>query len=526
MLLREIPLKETGLFPKIVTDYLSGNDFLKPFYQYNPDLNSFEEVIKNKTFTAQSRELLSSVLLDQYQELKIGNKPVIENIKALKNENTFTVTTGHQLSIFTGPLYFIYKILTTIKLAEELKLKYPNQHFVPVFWLASEDHDFAEVNHIHLLDKTVEWNIDSENLPVGRISTQKIKLFIDEVKLLFANNTHLPDLLKLFEEIYLTSENLSIATRKMVDALFSKYGLVVIEPDDKKLKESFKQIMMDDIFYQKSFTALNNTNAKLDKKYKLQIHGREINFFYLSKEGRNLIKQIDEDKFSVINTEIYFTKEQLQKEVEYNSNNFSPNVVLRPVYQEVILPNLAYIGGPGEIAYWLQLKEVFETHHIPFPVLWMRNSFLLINPHLSQKIKKSGLDVSDYFFSNENLTKRYIQNQSAYFSNDSINNIDMEMQKMVDIVMKVDNQIASKLITQKVDLQYFFDKLKKDVSDKLKQKSEQELLQIHHIKETLFPKGSPQERYDNILQHAGASKFIGIIYKHTYLNSGLSILEI
>jgi uncharacterized protein YllA (UPF0747 family) len=284
--------------------------------------------------------------------------------------------------------------------------------------------------------------------------------------------------------------------------------------------------MMDDIFNQKSFVALNNTNSRLDKKYKLQIHGREINFFYLSKEGRNLIKQIDGDKFTVVNTEIHFTKNQLLNEIENNPDNFSPNVVLRPVYQETILPNLAYIGGPGEIAYWLQLKEVFETHHIPFPVLWMRNSFMIINQHLSQKIKKSGLDISDYFLSSENLVKKYIHHQSAYFSNTSINNIDLDMQKLVDIVMKVDNQIASKLITQKVDLQYFFDKLKKDVSNKLKQKSEQELLQIHHIKEILFPKGSPQERYDNVLQHGGSAKFIDIIYNHTKLNSGLSILEI
>ncbi len=277
MTLKEIPLAETGMFPKIVLDYLSGNDFLKQFYKYSPDLDSFDEAIKQRHFTIQSRNNLSSVLLAQYSSLGINDQAVLANIQALQNENTYTVTTGHQLCVFTGPLYFIYKILTTIKLAEELNIKYPKNHFVPVFWLASEDHDFEEVNHIHLFNKTFTWQTDSNNQPVGKISTSTLTSFIKEIKTLFANSEKLPSLLLLLEEAYMKSENLSEATRRIVHSLFGKYGLVMIEPDNEKLKQSFKKVMIDDILEQKSFSAINQTNSVIEEDYKLQINGREIN---------------------------------------------------------------------------------------------------------------------------------------------------------------------------------------------------------------------------------------------------------
>ncbi len=527
MTLKEIPLAETGMFPKIILDYLSGNDFLKQFYSLSPDLNSFGEAIKNRRFTTQSRENLVSVLLDQYSSIGITDEKVLANIHSLKNENTFTVTTGHQLCVFTGPLYFIYKILTTIKLSEELKLKYPNNHFVPVFWLASEDHDFEEVNHIHLFNKTVTWKTDSQNKPVGKISTHSLSGFINEVKTLFANSEHLPSLLILFEEAYLKSSTLSEATQKIVHALFGNYGLVTIEPDDERLKQSFKKVMLDDIIEQKSFKAISRTNSVLEEKYKLQINGREINFFYLSEQGRHLIKKVD-SSFIVANTDIKFSEIEIKKEIETHPEKFSPNVVLRPVYQEMILPNLAYIGGPGEIAYWLQLKDVFEIHDIDLPILWLRNSFMLLNKSLQNRIEKSGLDVSLFFESSEKLSKLFLEKVAGFDINETTDLIDGNIQKMIDELKKLDNQLASKLIKHKNEQIAFYGKLKKEINEKLKEKLEQDLTKVLKIKETLFPNGTPQERFENYLQYDSSfpTSLIQIIFDNLNLNGQFKILYI
>lgn len=527
MILKEIPLTETGMFPKIVLDYLSGNDFLKQFYSFSPDINSFAEAIKNRRFTSKQRENLVTVLLNQYSSIGINDKKVLANIQSLKNENTFTVTTGHQLCVFTGPLYLIYKILTTIKLANELKIKYPENHFVPIFWLASEDHDFEEVNHIHLFNKTFTWQIDSKNQPVGKISTHSLSHFINEIKTVFANSGHLPSLLLMFEDAYLKSENLSEATRKIVHSLFGKYGLVMIEPDEKKLKKNFIQVMIDDIVEQKSFVAINQTNSVLEKEYKLQIHGREINFFYLSEHGRHLIKIVDSN-FIVANTELKFTEEEIKIEIETYPEKFSPNVVLRPVYQEMILPNLAYIGGPGEISYWLQLKNVFKIYGIDFPVLWLRNSFLLLNKNLQNRIEKTGLDVSDFFESSEKISKKFLEKIAGFDSNEMIKNIDSTIQQMIDELKKVDNQLASKLIKHKNEQIAFFNKLKKEINEKLKEKSEQDLTKVIKIKETLFPNGTPQERFENYLQYDTnyPTLLIQNIFDDLELNNQFKILSV
>jgi len=519
--LKEIPLAETGMFPKIVLDYLAGNDFLKQFYKYSPDLNSFGDAIKNRRFTSQSRENLVSVLLDQYSSIGITDEKILSNIHSLKSENAFTVTTGHQLCVFTGPLYFIYKILTTIKLAEELKMKYPENHFVPVFWLASEDHDFEEINHIHLFNKTFIWQTDPNNQPVGKISTHSLSVFINEIKTLFPNSEHLPALLLLFEEEYLKSENISIATRKIVHALFSKYGLIMIEPDDVRLKKSFTKVMLDDIVEQKSFAAINQTNSVLEQEYKLQIHGREINFFYLSEQGRHLIKKVDSN-FIVANTDIKFSENEIKNEIGNHPERFSPNVVLRPVYQEMILPNLAYIGGPGEISYWLQLKNVFEVHEVDFPILWLRNSFMLLNKKLQNRIEKTGLDFLDFFQSTEKLSKKFLEKVAGFDTNEISNSIDEKFQQMIDELKKIDNQLASKLIKYKNEQIAFFNKLKKEINEKLKEKSEQDLAKVIKLKEVLFPDGTPQERFENYFQYD--SNFPTILIQHVFDNLELTTL--
>jgi bacillithiol biosynthesis cysteine-adding enzyme BshC len=506
MLYKSIPFENTGLYSKIILDYIRQADAIKPFFEYAPSMDAFRGAIDNRKFTQEKRDVLVDVLQKQYAEIGVNSKQakaVFTNIEALKNSDTFTVTTGHQLALFTGPLFFMYKIISTIRLSQELKVKYPEKHFVPIFWLASEDHDFAEINHIYLDGKKISWEIDSQNQPVGVLPVASLTSMIAQVKEALKDAPDKAKLIALFEDAYTTSNTLSEATRKIVHALFGEYGLVMIEPNDRELKKQFTAVMHNDVITGNSFAALAATNSKLERsKYKLQIHGREINFFYLSAEGRNLIRK-EHGKYIINQTEISFTEEEMKLEIDSHPERFSPNVVLRPVYEEAILPNLAYIGGPGEIAYWLQLKFVFQAHGVDFPMVVLRNSVMLTHKAIIHKLGKKGISIEQLLLKDEELIKAFANIEHSLDISKHVAGLDAMAQQTIDMVMPFDNKIASELIQWKVAMNEYMDKTRLEIARKKKEKSEEGIVQLLAIKHGLFPEGKPQERHDTLLQHTG-----------------------
>jgi len=499
-----IPITSTGLIPAITKDYLEQKDILKPFYKYAPNIDSFGEAIKNNCFSVESRTILVDALLNQYKNggIDLGeNDATYLNTLSIKNANTFTVTTGHQLALFTGPLYFIYKIATVINLAKQLKDKYPQQNFVPVFWMASEDHDFEEISSIYILGKEIKWQKDTHSKPVGLIDNTGIEALIEQLIPILGERDKAKKWIKLLQESFLTNNNFSIGTRKLVHELFKNHGLVIIDADNKALKALLKPVMVSDIFKQKSFNAIQNTNKALSENYKLQINGREVNFFYLHPElGRKLIKPAG-THFILNDTEAVFTKDELQLEIENYPERFSPNVVLRPVYQELILPNLAYIGGPAEVAYWLQLQQVFEAHLVPFPVVMQRNSYLLLGKSIKDKIEKMGLSIGDMFLNDSDLTDKYLQKHSASNFLENANQVDVLLQQMFDEVKNIDpisgkEILQFKLETKKVLMANF-----KSYKKVREQKQEDNIVKMLKLKERIFPNGTFQERLENVMMH-------------------------
>lgn len=503
MLYKNIPAADAKLFSKLVLDYIEGNPSVSPFYRYRPVISSFDEVITNRQFESSKRAVLVDVLQQQYAGIgasKKDSKRVFENIQKLSEPNTFTVTTGHQLALFTGPLYFIYKIITTIRLADELALRYPDKNFVPVFWMASEDHDFAEINHVYVKGQKLEWLTENNNQPVGRLKTEGIQHVITQLKSLLGESS---DLISLFEKSYTETNTLSDATLRLVHALFAEQGLVIVEPDNKQLKAQFTNVMTDDIFKHSSFKAIIETNGKLDQNYKLQVTGREINFFYLSETGRNLIVKTPKG-FEVQNTKLVFSAAEMEEELKQYPERFSPNVVLRPVYQECILPNLAYIGGPGEIAYWLQLKGVFETHQVDFPMVVLRNSVLLLHQSSIHKIEKRKVAVEQLFNQTDLLVKEFVSAEHPVSLDASKQSLDTVLQSAIDQVMSFDNQLASDIITLKKKTLDELEKVQRELVKRKKQKSESDILILKAIQSELFPANQPQERYDTLVTFAGS----------------------
>ena len=406
-----IPFHKTGFFSKTMTDYLDQKESIKQFYNNFPDMKGFASQIHEKatSFPQVTRKELVTVLQDQYSNI-IASEATLENIKSLENKDTFTITTGHQLNLFTGPLYFLYKILSTINLSETLAEQFPMQRFVPVYWMATEDHDFEEINYFNFKDKKVTWD-RPEGGAVGRFSLEGLQEVFASFSKQLGDSKNAIFLSQLFEKAYVSQNNLADATRYIANELFKSYGLVILDADDQRLKNIFAPLMKDELLNQTSKKAVSKTILNLEKDYKVQVNPRDINLFYLTENSRERIIE-NEGQYPIHNTDLVFSEAEILKELENHSDRFSPNVIMRPLYQEVILPNLCYIGGGGELAYWLQLKAYFEAVEIPFPILLLRNSVQIVSKKQVKKLHNLDISFEEMFMEQHLLLAKKVQENS------------------------------------------------------------------------------------------------------------------
>jgi len=432
--LEHISFQDIAGIPQLIKDFLrddlpefSGITFSKEHLNHKiPE--------KQKSFSADQRNILSEVMKAQHSALTLYEKQKF-NLKSIGEENTFTITTGHQLNLFTGPVFFIYKILQTIKLAENCKNIFPDHHFVPVFWMATEDHDFDEINHFRTTRNYYEISAKSGGA-VGRIILEDLS-FIDEFESEFKDSVYGTELILMMKKAYQKGRTLSEATRILVQEIFGEYGLLILDGDDSRLKsemqETFKSELLGNALFENSQEKVEFLRSKYGK---VQVNPREINLFYLS-ETRNRIEKIG-DKFQILDTNFSFTEEEILNELQEHPERFSPNALMRPVYQETILPNLCYIGGNAEVMYWLELFDYFERLSLPFPVLLPRNSMLFLSEKNLKKMNNLGLKIQDFFKNFAELTKDFVLN---------------------------DNEILSLLNNQEKLLKEHFDKLKTKASE-------------------------------------------------------------
>lgn len=485
-----LPFEATHSFSSIFLDYIAENPALRPFYQLAPKLEHFKQAIDNKPFTKEKRETLVKALEKQYANIP---NPPSEQIKSLLEPNTFTVTTGHQLCLYTGPIYFIYKILTAIRLAEELKKQYPAYHFVPVYWLASEDHDFEEVNHFHLFGQKITWE-SSQKGAVGKFQTTELEAVFAQMQ------ERLPE----WESLYQNSKNLSEATIKLVHHLLGQYGVVCLDADEPTLKRALLPVMEQDIFEQKSYTLVNQTNELLAQVgYKTQVNPREINFFYLREGFRERIVANPNQPlaYQTVQGEYTFTADSLRQEMQAFPERFSPNVLLRPIYQEMILPNLAYVGGPGELAYWLQFKKLFEAYQVQMPILFPRNFGLIIAKTVGKKLTKLNLTAADIFQPENVLKERII----AQTTGEKLT-LEQARQELENTFQNIhtqaevwDKSLYGSIEAEKVKMMKGLENLEKRLQKAQEAKAETEIKQLASVKEKIFPQGNLQERHDNVL---------------------------
>ena len=512
MEIQRLTYKSTGQFSDLVLDYLEKNESLHSFYNRPPELDQVSGQLREKStnYSAESRARLVNALKRQYGEVTLG-EAVVERveaqIKSLSSVKSFTVTTGHQLNLFTGPLYFLYKIFGAINLAQQYAAENAGYKFVPVFWMASEDHDFEEISHFRAADQKINWDKKAKG-PVGRLKCTEMDQVMDTLKTLWGSTPIGRNMLELFTTVYTPEVSLAAATRKLVHEIFKDYDLLVIDGDDPLLKAGFSPIMRAELAEGKCSHAIENTTQSLVAQgYHKQVHPRPINLFYCADGLRERIIET-ESGFAVDQTDLVFTKDELLSLLNQHPELFSPNALLRPLYQESVLPNLAYIGGGAEVAYWLQLKACFDHCDLTYPMVYLRNSVALVPAKVQKKLKSLNFDLGDLFWPTDELSRLYITRNSAL-------EIDFTQQKdhlkkqfthLYDMAKQTDASFLGAVGAQEKKQIKGLERLEQRLMRAEKRKHTQDIERLIAMREWLFPDGVLQERKENMswgFEHLG-----------------------
>ena len=512
-----LPYRQTESYSRIVLDYINQQESIKDFYKHPASIDGIKAAIKERKNYDTDRTLLTNALSIQYLNVETTSL-VKDNIKSLSDTNTFTICTAHQPNIFTGHLYFIYKILHTIKMATWLNMQIPGCHFVPVYYMGSEDADLEELGHIYINGEKHEWKT-AQTGAVGRMKIDKGLIeMLDQLNGQLSVYPYGNEILSLMKQFYIEGESIEEATFKIVNSLFAEYGLVVLLPDNSDLKRSFLPIIEQELFEAFSHHAVEETVSQFPPAYKAQASGRELNMFYLTEDKRERIEQVG-DEWQVLNSELKFSQQELIAELQAHPERFSPNVILRPVFQEWILPNIMFIGGGGEIAYWLQLKKVFEKAGVPYPVLVLRNSFMVVDKNIAAIVKNLRLELADVFKNELDLVKDLVIRDSKVQV--TLENEKAALNNLYDQIKDIAGKVDTSLVTHTQALQAQSLKKIASLEKKLlraeKRKFEAEQRQLRKVKAHLFPNNNLQERVENIMPSYAkwGKSFLKTIYENS-----------
>ncbi len=503
------------------SDAAQFSDFISTL----PESRFLEQTIKEKSrhFQQNLRQLLTKVLREQLDHLDVKAKPVLASLSALEADNTFLIVTAHQPCLFTGPLYFIYKIASTIALARQANALLPDHTIIPLYVIGSEDHDFEEINHVNLFHNRIEWD-SQQSGAVGRMKLNDIDAVIDKVEQLLGNDAFSNILIEQLQASYHDKYTLAQATAHFVYSLFGQYGLIVADLYDSRLKQIAVPLFESEISNQIAKPFVDKNHAALNEMgFGSQIFPREINLFYFNESGRHRIIR-DQENFN-IGGEI-LSKETLLELLREHTERFSPNVVLRALVQQMILPGIAYIGGGAEVSYWMEINALFNQLHVPFPMLVRRDSAIWIKPHTTKLMSKVHVTVDDLFRGLHTAQERYLRHHQG--EDWTMDKIRSEFEGVFENLFNEIEQIDHGLVKMAKGFQgqekNFIDKLEVKLKKSIKSQHETAMNQIQKIWKDIFPNDGLQERNNNFMEiyNRLGPAFIDALVNHfDPLNSGM-----
>ena len=496
----QISFKKVPQFSKTDVAYATGDQLLAPFYEYKVHPDSIPALVSNRANYQTPREDLVEVLKDQYKNLP-ENPFSNRQIDALRSDHSFTVVTAHQPALFLGPLYFVYKAISAINLAEDIQGRLSDNHrIIPVFVLGSEDHDLEELNHAKLFNKNLVWEPGLSGA-VGPMDTKTLKPVLGQLQEILGDSENAQYLFSRIERAYTGQSSFGAATQALLHDLFGRYGLVVLNMNDPRLKRHFIPAMEEELLAGSSYNLVNESiKLLIEKGFKPQALPREINLFYLSEGGRNRIVK-EGGSYQVLNSDLKFSTEEILRELREHPERFSPNVVMRPLYQETILPNLAYVGGGGELAYWLERKSHFQHFKLPFPMLVRRHSALWIEADGCKKMDKVGLKAEALFQDTDSIIRQFIETNA-----DTEVSLEEEIAEQAQIFSRIaekakitDPTLEKAVRAEESRQANTLKQLEGRLVRAEKQKHEQSVNQIRKLRDRYFPNGGMQERSDNFI---------------------------
>ena len=494
--LRKLPFEQFPQFSKRDISYATQAQLFKNFISASPLPSEFQAIIDTKQRQSLDRKLLATVLRDQYSKIQSFSDKYEDQINSLLSENCFTISTAHQPVLFTGPAYTIYKAISAISAAERLAKEYPDYSFLPIFIIGGEDHDFEEMNHVNLYSHRVEWNND-ENGSVGRMSTKSLESTLEEMGSILKGGPHSEELIETISTAHKSHKHYAHAFQEMMVNMLGDLGILFLRMDDRRFKSAFKQVIVEELTANPSVELISKAQSELENMgYKAQAFVREINFFHLSHQGRNRIVKKG-NQYSVLDTDIQWEESDLIEEVNTHPESFSPNVNMRPLFQEFILPNVAFVGGGGEISYWLERKSQFEHFKIPFPILIRRDSAIWMEARIADALNEFDITPENLGDDYDIWVRNYIDGLPSDAPELSIERaqINQYFEALQEKLSSWDVSLEKVVKGMEVKFAKDLDHLEQKILRIEKHRNEQALKKLKRIHQNIFPEEGLQERH-------------------------------
>ncbi len=503
-----------GSFSSLFVDYVTDFPSVAKFYggSFRDDAH-WKRMLKKVSDRSIDRSVLVHVLGEQNRNFHCGVR-TLANIDSLLNDNTVAIVTGQQVGLFTGPLYTIYKTLTTLKLVESLSERYPEYGFVPVFWLEGEDHDIEEVNSVNVVTATNELHQHRYELkrPSGEENLGAVgKIEFDEsIESLFANieqdltqTEFRPKVLELFRTAYQKGMSFNRAFAHLMNVLLENSGLIFLDPNDKALKRLLAPLFRKELTEMPRHCQLViDQSAELEKQYQAQVKPKSLNLFFFHRGGRYLLEPKG-DSYSLKGTRQHLTKEFVTQALEESPEMFSPNVVLRPLCQDWLLPTLAYVAGPAEIAYFAQLKPLYEAVDLPYPIIYPRASATIVEEKSDKILERFSISFLD-IVQNLDAVKEKVASQVAELDlNEAFGGTLVPVQEALEgltpVLQKIDPTLVGALenVTKKT-ISNLEGLKQRAVAAQIRQ-HEVSVKQVYRLAILLYPNSNFQERELNVL---------------------------
>ena len=495
------PFKELS-FSKLFCDYTQQTGQLKDFFQYHP--TSDEALLSRaKKVKHQLNPALKEALL-AYNDTSLMHPKALENLNELvSNPQTRTIVTGQQVTFAGGTMFTIYKILTAIVRAAQIE-KICDHKVVPIFWVADEDQDFDEISRIGFPvgNEWSEFSLDSPQISGQRAGQTPVQETINDliasIEASLSPTDHRDEIIKMLRTSYIPGSMQTDSFSRLITRLFSHFGLLIFGSAKSEARILVKNKIKELIDRSSSiFTALEKASNNIEKNYHRQASISESNWFLVIEDGVRIKLNFENGVWSTSDGHSY-TTEELKNQVDSDPNAVSPNVFMRPLLQDFMLPNLALVGGPGEIAYYAQMKSVYEVCEMEMPVIIPRFSGTVFESSTRKYFDELPFSLPDYNNRIEDLEKKFVESTQDVDLNSKFESWSRELTKLADehisIVEDVDPTLVGTLKKVESDQINMLNQLKGKMFKALKNKQDVQLKRISRVQQALFPNRNLQER--------------------------------